>query len=492
MSKVKDFSEEILLMIFEDLDTEDLQKCQQVCRSWYRSAHTVILRNVDLKDAIEIEQFINSIDDNPKPLFLNAVKTITIRDLDVATDDSNEQVRTGENELTVGSETSNIKVESVDKEEVDYQLPLWHDKENLKKLITRFPNLEEIHIVNSLDFVQKFDDDLCQSILKSCPKLNIFDLSAKNHKEAQAQYRDALCKVRLLVTIVDSNKITDISCFGTVARLLTSFPRLNKIVNFPAQLYTFEKWLPVFEQLPNLTEFRIASKRDDQQSFVPKYLVGKSEDEEDALKDRLSAVKKLCWRIDHKACLNSLNFIARYLKELQSLKIAGVFKERWSDTNQLLFCNVMLDLLANVNDCTFAIKMKADTLSEYLPIIVNSTFFRADAHEDVDSDRILQVYVNDSQLEVNWVEVKITNKSQRKIQISIGNDYALDKIATTLLGKTFFVEDVDEFQLEFKDAQNYTKKVDIETYLKLIKRDAMCRDVKLGNSIFVCGKRKTN
>lgn len=469
MTTGHDFSEEILLMIFKDLGLEDLRNCQQVCRSWYLPAQTLTLRNVDLKNLNEIERFITFIDDNPKQLYLNAVKKMTIRDLDITA--SKNPIEKNNEQLTLtDNEGFSIKVETVD--EVKYSPPLWHSKVNLKKLITRFPNLQEIHIIDSLDFLQEFDDELCESILTNCPKLNIFDLSAKNHKEAQTQYCDALHKVRLLVTTISMEKLTDVSRFGSATQFLTSFPRLTQISSPPVQLDTFNKWLPVIEHLPNLTDLSILTTEDDQRSFAKEYLTAKTKDEQDQLREKLSAIKQLSWFNGQGVCLNSLKFISNFMGGLQSLTVNCIFKEQWSNLYQRLFCNIALDLLECIATCTFSLTMKIDEISEYLPIIINSTFFQAERRSN-DLHRILQVRVVDNapSLEGTAQVMIHANKTRRRsIRIVINDNYTLDKIASGLLGKSLPSEELDEFQLVFKNRRKYKKKkVDAETYFAIFK-----------------------
>lgn len=116
MAAISNLTEEILLMIFKHLHVDQMAQLQHVCKAWYLPAHTTLLSTIELEVYHQIRSFIASIDYNPKPSYLKAVKSISFEREYVANDDL-----------------------------VD-----------LNKLFFRFTNLTEVKFAGSINIVKQF------------------------------------------------------------------------------------------------------------------------------------------------------------------------------------------------------------------------------------------------------------------------------------------------------------------------------------------------
>lgn len=156
---------EVLFMIFDDLDSEDALLVQDVCPAWYFAAHVMSLRDISLFSPEEIQRFIRSIDSNPHPSYLNAVKSIMIYNED----------------------------------HPEYFLT----PEELRKVFFRFPNLEMVKLEDPM-LLKEVNKELCQEFLKSCLKLKKFEIDEQYVNEPQA-YED-MYNISPLLTVLTVNK----------------------------------------------------------------------------------------------------------------------------------------------------------------------------------------------------------------------------------------------------------------------------------------------
>lgn len=139
MTTINDLSEEVLYYIFENLDDRDRQTCRNVCRCWYRPAHLLLLKKISFYNELAIEALVESIDYNPDPLYLKAVKALDFYDV--------------------------------------FQVRYQFDKKLLRKLFLRFPNLKKVTAHNYSALFKEFDQELCKKIVKGCPKLESFSVT---------------------------------------------------------------------------------------------------------------------------------------------------------------------------------------------------------------------------------------------------------------------------------------------------------------------------
>lgn len=291
MTTILNLPDEILRMIFESqLYFEEVAQCQIVCRAWYLPAHIVLLKDIQLESFEHADSFIASIDHNPNPLYLKAVKNITLN--------------------TWGSDNRESSTPC--------------NKEKFNKLFFRFPNLEELAIHDSSEFVESFDDEICKTFLEKYPKLK-FEADLDLDIEGTTKYDDLMYKVRLLATKIHTNGFSNVVRHGGgLAQCLIQFTRLQTI--YASRSFdSFQTWLPLFENLSSLTEVRAATSVDETNYFMERYLGTKSEETQNLIVKNLLNINTLYWDNDEGFCLNGIKFIAKYMTGLKYININTQF-----------------------------------------------------------------------------------------------------------------------------------------------------------------------
>lgn len=433
MTPILHLPEEVLLMIFKKLYSHSLDHCQYVCRAWYLPAHLLLLKEVDLYKTSQVERFITAIDHNPKQSYLNAVKTLDIYDSREATDDPP-------------------------------GIPF--STEKIHKLFCRFPNLKKVELSCSFLFLQEFDDNVCNDVLESCPKLDKFEVELMGDENL---YCDALYRVRSLVTFIEIAQMKNLSRFGDSADFITSFPRLQTlsgVVNTD-NIHIF--FVRVIQHLPKLISFNITCTRDDDDAFIEGYLAPKTKEEQAQVIQRLSNIERMTFNCVGGYFLNSIMFIVKYMKGLKFFRMACRFTDNWSNVKQQLFCNLTLDLIHSIKEFDIDINMKLEVLQECLPIIAYKVFQRPAFSTE---KHVLRIKVIDNEEYRSRALVSISNikeSEERRITVKVSNDLSLQKIAFYLFKKCVPLYDIDTFELTIKqrDRDHYNQRADTQMYDKL-------------------------
>lgn len=267
MTTILQLPEEILKLIFKELWPSPPRECRYVCKSWYLPAHTMCLENIYIRFS-QIPRFIASIDCNPDPAYISAIKSVFLSPNDTFIYQNERHV--------------------IDKEMID-------------KLICRFPNLKSVSLHAPSSTFDEFNDDICKKILEKCCKLNRFEIHSELHdsryryevdaeQKSQAEYLDAHCKLRLLLTKIDFRDIDFSLRPESSVDYISRFPRLVTIYDVP-NLDTFQKLLPALVHLSQLKRIDMRNVLDDREDFAETFILTKTKEERKQLIKLLSSVK---------------------------------------------------------------------------------------------------------------------------------------------------------------------------------------------------------
>lgn len=373
MTRNQRLPEEILRIIFSKLKRLDVQQCQTVCRSWYHPAHVILLQKIELEFAIEIKRFVNSINHNPNPFYMNAVQEITLG----APNDSLE----------------NHDIDEVSKE--------------IFELIKRFPNSKSV-IIRGNNYpdpqLQSRDVDL-DAIARNCPKLERFDMVAKvNH----ADYFDLLYKFRHSLTFMRLNNFSE----PGKEKYILNFPHLQTIHGATGYFQQFESFLPLVEKLPAIKDITFGHGGDED-GMAEKYLSKKSKRERDALVEKLSKVTT--FNTYHKGspfCVNIATFIMKYFTGLQSLSFTSMSDSRWNDREIHVF-NELLQYARTLDKFYFS---ATELVSERLSMCVESAILMMQTHN---SDKLKSTHLEVVLLSKCWAH---SNRSMGNLKINMNQD----------------------------------------------------------------------
>lgn len=316
MTIIQIFPEEVLLNIFSNLPGITLIQCQLVCRSWRLPARVKQFALVNLRDTDRIERFIATINDDPNPRFIAAVK----------------EIRT-------------------------YTIRNWHVTNTvIHDLLFRFHNLESVTFNQSL--LSKFNDDLCREFLTHCPKLK--DLKVVSYINNEQQ----LYNVRLLLTelrLRNRNRGIDYE------QHVVSFPRLKTFFTVNP-LNTFEKLLPVFSRLSNLENITIERLANDTENFMENYTQTKTPEEQTQLVERISRINGLEFNCNRVLSKCTLDFITQYMTGLNRLTISS------SISNELELFQTMLNMIQRITYCQFKVEIDSTVFWAQLEGFMHQVF----------------------------------------------------------------------------------------------------------------------
>lgn len=435
MTTILNLPEEVFRVILEQLDSDDLLECQKVCHSWYLPVHKMFLKTIDLKDVYQVVQFINSIDSNPDPIYLSSVKRMKI---------------------------------SEDSEVFPSQFRL--NKGDIKKLFFRFPNLQTVEENgnNDLEMYSEFDDELCRELLVSCPKLHTFKVANEFVKY------DNLLKLRCILTEMDLSEIHEKAVYDNASFVL-GFQRLKSLIINSENICTFEKFLPIFEQLPDLTRLVVVDVRHDQNKFTERYLATKQKEKQDLLVERLSKVTLLRWHDWHGICRNALDFIAKYLTGLEKLVLYVKFTDTFTARQQYrLLCSDMLELLYSINDCYININLRISDLPTYLPFVLHKVYQQqARTDENKTMAIIVKRYYGYEDSSLAEIAIKQEpNKSIKSVSLKMVGKHSLDNLITSVLPETAPLDNVTYLKFSPFEGQDidYTVYEHLLGWMKSLKR----------------------
>lgn len=373
MTTVQNLPEEVLRMIFKQIDRETLANCTYVSKSWHLPAIAVFLSFVKLRNLSQIKGFITFIDKHSTSLYTNAISRISIGLF------GNEEI-------------------------------LYLDSTYVSTLFLRFPNLIEVVLSVSVS-VSKMNDDICRSIIDGCPKLNSF-IVAFNH----TTFPEELYKVRLLLTAVDGNGLDNPSELPRVdlVTYLCSFPRLQSNDCFYGK-YIDSLWKVVcmVEKLPYLTKVTMGAA-EDKHNLADKHLTAKPKEMRDLIVSRLARVNQLKVYGQTKPIFpSSVNFIAKYMTGIERIYLDEVNDDVYWDSEERkhYYDNVLMDVFQR---CPFInARIEFDhlrNLSECFETIVKKLFTKSDQYKRKNilcltitehGSNYIEIFANDKYMEIS-------------------------------------------------------------------------------------------
>lgn len=445
MTTIQDLPEEVLREIFRQLGYDDPPYCQQVCRSWYMPAHLQVLEKIVLNTIDDIKKFIRSINYNPNSTYLRAVKIVDCAKL--VGDDSFDRIA----------------------------------KRHLTKLFCRFPNLHTIVLTVPMHVLDFFNDKFCKTVLKSCPKLTKFQVTAFEEVGTPGYYH-RLRNVRSLLTNMEIEEIDTIPGYDSLVDYIVSFPRLSEIDSFKTPLDKFEAYLPVFMRLPHLTDFSITQASADQQGFAEGYLEMLTNEEHHQLLNQLSKISYLSWTRKLSFCENAAKFIAKYMTGLKRIKLSTFLNRSSNNAQQRLFFDTTLDLTRTVNDCCLSMATSANILSDYLPLALQKVFHQTAPIRRL--TRTLQLSMGNVDFYPEIVNFHInTNQATLKREISafFRKSFSLTEATGYLFKENAKFEDVDKFLLIISTRRDpFAKfKVSLKMYYDILASLPALKQLKL-------------
>lgn len=398
MATIKDLPEEILLLIFSSNNfyASELNECQRVCRAWYHPARIKLLKSVGLTSPLKVEQFIESIDANPKPEYLKAVKSIM--------------------PMTHDQEVS----------------PIWcFSEDTIRKLFLRFPNLEEVWCDNFSTLFDDFDDDICNDFVKMYPKFKLFRVEPGYGDDMD--YSDLLFKLRQLITFIDMNILENVWEYGGIIHYLSSFPRLTEIEGPFDGLDSFAMLLPVFEKLPNLTKLEIRGE-DGQENFAETYLATKPKDVQDLVVERLSRITHLRWTSFPDISINTMKFVSKYLTGLEVFSVSSSNNVNWTKVQQDLYFSDVMDRVcsAKSSGSVNLDMLRITDVSKCFSAIADRIFHQTPPNVF----RSLEICASYKLELVNWISMQVRQDlNTRKIGLTFKSQLALQEIVASLFNE---------------------------------------------------------
>lgn len=450
--------QDVLYTIFSKLITRDVLNCQKVCRTWLVTARLQLLSEVRLKSLYAVRKFITCVDSNPDPVYVNAVKRITIDGLGY------------------------------------YGANFQHDDRNvICGLFIRFPNIREVQIHNSSDFLEVFsDDDVCRNVLASCPKLCSFIASgdASSMCKHTHVYSRVLYNFRSVVRKIDMRAIeTEYNVevgFGKVATFLSAFPNLQSIVSWRFPNRTFRSTLPAFEEISNITDYSLNTYEDDEKGFLETYLSTKTAYERDMVIERLSKIDTLSWGAFsfRNCCHNSWKFIGDYLTGLKRITVYPLWDTDPSEDQPFAqICDTLLKLISTTNECYVHTMTTITLLQEYLPAFVERVLNQRPSATS--SHRRLQVVIKDGYYRQGMAGLKVKvnkHQCQRTLELYLAGKFTFGEFVKKVFQTGVILSKVDEFTLVFSNIQGIQRSNtsdNIEDYGELLQMMPSLRKLRL-------------
>lgn len=393
MSAIQNLPEELISKIISELqEKKDIKQCQHVCRAWYVPAHTFLLSQVFLKDPKMTRQFIESLDYNPDPKYLAAVRFLNV-----------------------------------------YNMAEPAAQFDIQKLFLRFPNLNMVVLDGHAALLEGFTEQVCKDMLTSCPKLKIFDVV---HVGADQEH--LIYNVRLLLTSITVTRTLDLTHYGKIFRCLEDIDK-NSI--------TFGRFLPILKQLPNLKTLHISDAVDDRDQFAEKFMFSLPSDKQHQFAKQLSAIDTINLATNKGICANSIKFMSNTLSGLERFVLRSSSNKTWTNLEEQVFCNNLLDLISPKT--TIELKdMNFMVLSKLFPVLAHRVFDNTPS-----STKKLYISIldgNSSDITANLGVYVDKSSSNRKIRVQIKKQLRLGHVAYYLCGSKAPLHEVDVLKIYFK------------------------------------------
>lgn len=319
MTTIQKLPEEVLLLIFQDFTIKDLMECQKVCQSWYRPAHVLRLKEIDSKTLPKLKKFVSSIDANPDPLYLKAMKTLNISHMD----------------------------------EYWYEKANEFEKEIVNQLFFRFPNLTHVRLDNSLCLAIHFDEETCKTLGEKCPKLESFKLD--NSQRYSLEYpRRELNLYKLTLYLHDIITALDLDKFPNVPErqvIVGVFPRLKKVRSTGDCTDKLLKCMPMVDLCPTLNILDIAIDGDDEQENLDAYISIRQPEQRDIFLEKLAKFEGIYLTRKMGAfCKNTIKFVSKYMPNLKNFSVKALNNSEWTKEHERVFSNEVLDLACSAKE----------------------------------------------------------------------------------------------------------------------------------------------
>lgn len=334
-----------------------------------------LLQYTELPTDSSIQNFIKSIDHNPKQTYLNAVKVMYIG-----------------------------------REEPEILINFPYTRDNIQKLFLRFPNLQNIHIYAHSGSFDDYKEEFCDLVLESCPRLGSFEVHMMEDCTV-AQYSEIRHKLQRLLTNIDVDKLDYQSRSETAEEFITNFHRLKSIEGRSHPL-SFIRLLPVLEMLP-LTRIGMMVAPVSEDDFVERYLESKTTVQRSQLLDRFVNVADLRLCLDQ-LCERSIRFVSNYLTGLKIFSVCRLRQGDWDDTDMQLFYNDIMVIVTSAKESgNVCVLMTVSTLTTCFPHIANKIYRQMPSTKN----RTLTLEMADGSLSTNdKVSLEITHEPNMSTQ----------------------------------------------------------------------------
>lgn len=446
MTTIYDIPVELLYRVFQLLSFQDLKECQKVSLTWYTPSHLVRLKEIHLSGQSAIESFISSIDHNPKPNYLKAVRAIYIS--------------SQENEM-----------------DSDYRL----EKEDIKKLFHRFPNLATVKLVDSCLpwFAEMDDENLCKELIRDCP--NIIDFEAEFPQDTDSILQSYNLRHVLTKLSVDDFHFDIALQFGSIIQFIASFPRLKKLRSYSDQIASLENLLLLVQALPNLTEVRL-DVLEDNRKFAELFLANQTQEEKHVILDRLSKITHLVLEYPHSFCLNAVQFITKYMNNLEYFGLISNSNANWTDMHKEMFYNDIVNLLGTERGFINLQNLRPELWKHFLPTLISKTYVKTPLTQQKRTRKFLNVDLGCIDRDENrenidlFVDLKepealrgMSISLRENFEYAIGNLFNLNKA----------LKEVDEFTLSLAIKDENFFNVRITSYTKILEYMPLLKKVEL-------------
>lgn len=445
MTTIFDLPLEVLFKVFRDLTPRTLYECQQVCKEWYTAAHTTFLKEIRIDSFEHMLEFLEAIDSNPAQAYLNAVKIIKVNNLDTL---------------------FNWRPER--------EVP----REPLSRLLLSFPQVQEIHLINSHMFLEPIGQQLSDMLPELCPQLEKLSVCPVDDYVTTSSYYDLLYTLRHIVSsfCIDST-FFPMHLDSIAYRYIYSFPQLQKYSDLSGRPKAITFCLPLLKRLPRISELQLVAGEDEKLSLVEKYISESREEDAEYVLQRLSSITKFHWTYRDGHCTNTLMIISKYLTGLDELRITGMFPSSLRKVQSC--CDSVSNLIQNVRHSYFNVTMQKFVVKEYLPVLVDAlrhkTIVGATPKNAPGINLELCVRpLDDIPKSLALMEVS-SHKSryrQQDVLIEIDDEMPFDDMIERLFMEGAPLNGVTKFEFSLGDIRDspYDNRLNVRLYERLLRR----------------------
>lgn len=353
--------EEFLLNVFSHLTQTRIKECQKVCRKWYRPAHIAYLKNIVFTNTSDPERFLNSIDHNPDPSYIKAVKHITFQTM--------------------------------------FQKPLQDSVS--KRLLSAFPNLEGIKTCGLELPFGELNQKFLETIPKTCPKFKSFTIQEGHMSE---RYNLFLYKMRNVLTKIKLSQFLQPKYIGkptAIIQFLILFSRVQELDVTELEEFTgFAGLLQLLELLHDLKAIRynlFQAVQADDKDYVKWHQTRKiTRAVKEAMEKRYSALESLCLGSEQGLFHGVVNFIMKYFTGLKHFEMNTILDETYDEQGTQQDLEQFIKRITGIQ--TYKVSMQMGDERQFLRSIQHitaGTFTNAPADVHIEK-RVLQLTMRDT------------------------------------------------------------------------------------------------